>query len=387
MRTRVMEADPVGRARAIFINLAVAVGALAAVALLAELAVRAVYGKRFAPRPGFYVADPLTGWRPARSLDHTFYGPDFRTEIITDANGTRLGELGPVDLDEPVVILSGDSFVFGWGVDTDETYASALDRWIHEVSGGEMRVINLGVGGYGLIQSYDRLLHFIRVHHELDVRAVILHHAPNDPADNLSKLGYHLGRWEPRDRVPPRSSVHVVNLATQLWHRMRRPDAASDSLDAPTNPHLQDMLFAFERYAPDFSLPAMVNLGGVTGTLVGLEKTELEAASTLANQGMSERQRFVMKGALALYSRLARRHRLRIYHTMVPTAPDWYVDEIHALIPADTTQIWLGRILDANALSGPVLNDHSGGHYTPEVNRLWAEAMAGHLIAAGLGGD
>jgi hypothetical protein len=36
-------------------------------------------------------------------------------------------------------------------------------------------------------------------------------------------------------------------------------------------------------------------------------------------------------------------------------------------------------LLDADQYGGKVLNDHSGGHYTPEFNRSWAEKLMGLL--------
>jgi len=365
-----------GRSRSFLTNLAVAVGALVVVVLLAEVGIRIAYGERFAPRPGFYVADAKTGWRPARNLAHTFYAPDFETEIVTDDDGVRLGALGPIPPDAEVILLVGDSFTFGWGVSTGDTYASTLDVRLHEESGGTTRAVNLGVGGYGLIQSHDRLVAYLEAHPGLDVLGVIVHHAPNDPADNLSKLGYHLERWEPRNRVPPRSSIHGVNLVTQLWHRARLARAPADTAGIPSNPHLHDMLFAFERFAPDYSLPAVVSVGEVNLTLVGLERSELEATSTLRNEGMTERQRYVMEGALSLYARLARRRGLVVLHTMVPTAPKWYADELQAMLPDDPSQVWVGTVVEVDDLPRPILNPHSGGHYTPDVNRRWAEAMA-----------
>ena len=41
-------------------------------------------------------------------------------------------------------MLCGDSFTFGWGVSTNDTCASALDKLIDEHSDHRARVVNLG---------------------------------------------------------------------------------------------------------------------------------------------------------------------------------------------------------------------------------------------------
>ena len=78
----------------------------------------------------------------------------------------------------PSVVVLGDSYTFGAGVDDGEEYASILEREL----GGSERVINLGIGGWGLTQEIRRYFDFGARYRP---RAVILQFSANDPRDNL----------------------------------------------------------------------------------------------------------------------------------------------------------------------------------------------------------
>ena len=55
------------------------------------------------------------------------------------------------------VLGLGDSFMFGWGVSTNETFLKQLERQLRIQIGQPVEVINVGVPGWGLAQ-YDLLL-------------------------------------------------------------------------------------------------------------------------------------------------------------------------------------------------------------------------------------
>ena len=185
--------------------------------VLCEVILRVVYDDKFGKRPRFIIADEELGWRPNAGLDHTFYGADFKIDIHSDDDGYRLGRLGQIDYGKELTILCGDSYVFGWGVPTEETMASYLDECVDRVSGGSRRVVNLGVGGYGTLQYYFRLANFLKAHDSSRISTVIIIHSPNDATDNLKSLGYHIGAWEVRNREEPeRSPVHLLNFDQQL---------------------------------------------------------------------------------------------------------------------------------------------------------------------------
>ena len=127
--------------------------------LAGELFVRNLYEGKYAQRPFLFKSDSNLGWAPNEDLDHTFYGSDFQMSIKTDADGYRIGSLDDWRQAEDLIVVSGDSYTFGWGVSNEETLVDELDRLINE-NDGERRVVNLGVGGYGTSQSAIRLREF-----------------------------------------------------------------------------------------------------------------------------------------------------------------------------------------------------------------------------------
>ena len=81
--------------------------------------------------------------------------------------------------EKPNIVVLGDSYSFGAGVNDGEEYSAVLERRL----GGSSRVINLGIGGWGLTQE-------IRRFHDFGVqfkpKVVILQFSSNDPRDNLN---------------------------------------------------------------------------------------------------------------------------------------------------------------------------------------------------------
>lgn len=88
--------------------------------------------------------DPWLGYRYRPNLDVMLAGhPEFAFRLRTNARGFRTRfERGPVD-----VVLVGDSFAFGHGVEERDAMGAVLER----LSGRS--VANLGVGGYGSLQE------------------------------------------------------------------------------------------------------------------------------------------------------------------------------------------------------------------------------------------
>lgn len=70
---------------------------------------------------------------------------------------------------------------------------------------------------------------------------------------------------------------------------------------------------------------------------------------------------------------------VRILHTAIHSAPTWFTETLRRTIAASegcgAKPEWMGKIpLDTSAFE-IVLNPHSGGHYTPEVNRRYADVI------------
>ncbi len=99
--------------------------------------------------------DPQLGWSyaPSRSVNHwdnktyTFSKEGYRAQSVADEP----------DYKKPFILIVGDSFLFGHGLDFDETFGHKLAVQLHDT----YNVLNFAVQGYGLDQVYLRLQQLI----------------------------------------------------------------------------------------------------------------------------------------------------------------------------------------------------------------------------------
>ncbi len=116
----------------------------------AEVALRIVYHPEFLGSVIRY--DPVLGWSldPNSSLVSVDSQRDLRYRIDVNSLGLRERE---VSLDKPSgrrrVLVLGDSFVFGVGLNAGERFSDVLDRALPE----DVEVVNAGVPGWGTDQE------------------------------------------------------------------------------------------------------------------------------------------------------------------------------------------------------------------------------------------
>lgn len=150
---------------------------------LFALAIGEIFLRLFFPQP--YLFPKLafsekyrTKLAPSTVYEH-FIPPNQRRYYSSNELGLR----GPLVLagglnGKPNVVLLGDSYTMGMGVNDGQEWASILRAELND----EVNVINLGVGGFGLTQQirifYDNGLQY-------RPEKVILLFCGNDPADNL----------------------------------------------------------------------------------------------------------------------------------------------------------------------------------------------------------
>lgn len=349
----------------------------------AEIVVRVRYGDKFGLRPGFYTADDRLGWKPAPDLDHVFYGPDYEIAIRTDADGYRLGALGEVDYAKDLVILCGDSYAFGWGVSTDQSFASFVDEMLTEQSNGRVRVVNLGVGGYGTFQECDRLADFFRKHGNAKGRLVLLQHSVNDVTDNYRNIGYHLGLWPTETITTERNRLHLVNLVHYL--RDARKDAEPQATAATNEPYGQDLLWAFRRKTVKAGIPKQVMFDTRTVQFDNATlRRDVTPDSLALRKTFTKVQHDLMFEALNCIHDVAQARGLTVVHTFISTTPDWYLRQVTDIIrrSADFTHcqtVVTEAIPRPGEFDGPTDNPHSGKHFNGEFNRYWAEKIARFL--------
>lgn len=352
---------------------------------LGETLLRVVFGDKFAKRPGFFIADDKLGWKSASNLNHTFYGEDFKIKVKTDSAGYRISSLGEIDYSKELIILLGDSYVFGWGVSTEETCASYLDKLVTKASNGNVRVANLGVGGYGTFQYSMRLERFIENHRYTRIAAVFVIHSPNDPVDNIQSIGYHLGIWKVQNReLKKRYNFHIFNFIDYSITRTKRRGSSTSTITDPgeqIDPYLRDMLYAYEYTYPRQPLPPQVNFNGQIINFTDISEEEYSAEITLKRKNLTRIQKDLMSAAVDyIYLLFGGDTDVKILHITLPTAPDWYVYEAlevlkHARTSSESNVVIIGKHLEIGDYKDKVLNDHSGGHYTPEFNEYWANKL------------
>lgn len=139
-------------------NAALVLGGLAVALLVAEGGLRAFWPQRSFVTVGMFEADPDAGYRLRSDYRNDVRVPEYRTLIVTDAQGYRV----PADDPPPApgasrILAIGDSFTFGVGVQAEDAFPEILERDLGERWPGAWTVRNGGVGGYGPLRSAHHL--------------------------------------------------------------------------------------------------------------------------------------------------------------------------------------------------------------------------------------
>jgi hypothetical protein len=300
---------------------------------LGEVAVR-VAGTVMHREP-IVISDPHAGWagKPNMKNKKVVFGRGTFT-LSTDANGHRIcypiGQSPPVGV--PYLLVVGDSFAEGIGVNDDQTFPWMLARRT------PYHVVNLGVVGYGTCQELVKLEEFIEDRPQIVIQHIVVLVFDNDFTDVQRGLDPYLGRHTPR--------FHIVNQTlVRPWFQL------------PVADRLMDMsrLFWLLR-----SKLALLNVRGSPTPERGVD---------LVITCLGEMRRLAeIRGAqLHIFSH----HRLRSR----PIFPDsiWkrFLDQSGAI---DMTN----RVLASN---GPDPVGTDGGHWSAAGNDLVAEIMVKSLTA------
>ena len=138
------------------------------------------------PEDLFVRFDARYGWSNRPGAKVRFQRRDFDTEVEINALGFRGPEFGAGHRDRARVAILGDSYVFGHGVEEDETFAALLrQRWPHAEVG------NFGVIGYSTDQELLLLRDTVL---PLDPTLVVLCLYRNDVLDNGQSTAWGLYR-------------------------------------------------------------------------------------------------------------------------------------------------------------------------------------------------
>jgi hypothetical protein len=202
--------------------------------------------------------DALLGWinRPNIAISN-FYGAG--RHLTTNGQRVRnhAGRDSPVDPTLTRLVVSGDSFTFGYGVGDQDSWAARLDQ---EAPG--LEVVNMGQGGYCLGQAY---LWYRRdgqhLDHQLHLMAFITEDYNRMARDRFMGYGKPVLRAHddrlvvdnvppPRPRTPgPRwqtlgAALQNLHLAQALSARVARGSAPARAGDALSTQKTAILLFA-----------------------------------------------------------------------------------------------------------------------------------------------
>ena len=208
--------------------------ALVAMLLLGEVALRV--GAHLLNREPLLTSDPALGWRTRANLDTVRVNADGQPwRVQTDGEGLRKSALTfPVEIiRERRLLILGDSFAFGEGVNVEQRFDALLDL--------RLEIVNTGTMAYGIEQAYLRAKPLLRKLGFRDIVLLLLYR--NDFDDVLRHR--HLGRskpyWERRgdqwQQRPPAMNLsdqlqglsHLATLATRVAP-LRAPQAGNFAL-------------------------------------------------------------------------------------------------------------------------------------------------------------
>ena len=153
---------------------------------------------------GLWEYDRTKGWFNRRNATGTSpigQGPDAAL-VTTNALGLRGADIGPKTPGTTRVLLVGDSFVFGVGLDEEHTLSARLQRMLG-AAGRPSEVLNLGVAGYSTDQEY---VLFRELAERLAPDVVVLVVCDNDFEGNTLDFAYRQ-YYKPRFRLGPEGSL------------------------------------------------------------------------------------------------------------------------------------------------------------------------------------
>jgi lysophospholipase L1-like esterase len=150
------------------------------------LMLRGALGYHGVVDPQAFEHDDELGWKLRPNLEAPSSGLEFAYTVRTDAMGLRTsGRSDGWRLASHRLLVAGDSFAFGWGVEGDQMLSARVQDGL-TARGIQTAVLNAGVPGYSTDQAY---LLWRRLEPQVRPDVVVLLLSGNDPpADNASTV-------------------------------------------------------------------------------------------------------------------------------------------------------------------------------------------------------
>lgn len=124
----------------------------------------------------YVMFDDELGYTIRPNLKAPLNNEEFHTMILTNSAGFRDSE---ESLKNPSILMLGDSFAFGWGVNRE----ARCDKYLEDMTG--KRVLDMGAPAYGTLQEFLALKRFSEKN-DISGKTVVILLYPNDIVDNLS---------------------------------------------------------------------------------------------------------------------------------------------------------------------------------------------------------
>ena len=162
----------------ILANLLLFAGSVGLTLLAVEGALRVAWDGFYVKGEAYSQRDPVRGWVNRPNIVVSYGEPEFVTKVSHDSHGFRGAEVSPTPAPGRTrILVLGDSFAYGVGVEDDETFSAVLAR-----RDPTLDVINAGVNGYGTNQQ---LLLLRDQGRQLQPDVVLVAFFWNDAANNL----------------------------------------------------------------------------------------------------------------------------------------------------------------------------------------------------------
>ena len=184
----------------------------------AELVVRIVFPQVDAER--WFKSDSRYGFVLRKNFHQVYRYPqhDVTIDVFTNSLGLRDKEYDLARVDIHRVLLLGDSFTFGEGLNAEFNFDNRLESLL-STTGAPWYVLNAGVGGWGTLQQTA----YARDHlssYSPDV--IVLTFCGNDPSDDLEFLSGMSDSEHGRIRFPGKKFVrNHSHLYRLLFYRFR----------------------------------------------------------------------------------------------------------------------------------------------------------------------
>lgn len=181
--------------------------------LMAELASRffiTSWSSQWQDRSKTWIHDEQLGWFQRPNSQANISHPQFKISVTTNSHGLRDKEYSLARTNKKRMLVLGDSFTWGYGVEAEQRFTDILEQRLPD-----WEIINAGVSGYGTDQE---LLYYQQYGKLFQPDVVLLLMYYNDYENNLYDEQYSYGK--PVFKIENNELVlHNVPVPAPSWQQ------------------------------------------------------------------------------------------------------------------------------------------------------------------------